>query len=141
MNGIDRTPAQKILAEVASKHRIGVQDIKSRHRKNYLVTARIEVARRLFGEAGMPVNQIARVMKRNHSTVNYYIGSGVRERRAAKKRKPDRSYFLRKLAPDESRFVLELALARQCTPETIIAGIVSEAFRNRLDQIKAEALR
>lgn len=138
---IIRTPAQQILVEVAAKHKIGVEDIKSRHRKSYLVAARIEAAKRLFDETDLSVNQIARAMKRDHSTVSYYLGSEIRARRAVKRRKIDRSYVLRQMGPDESRIVLDLALAEKCTPETIIARIVSEAFRNRPDQIKAEALR
>ena len=62
----------EILIEVASKHNITVKKMLSKSRKQNIVMARIEAARRLR-ELGYSLERIGMALHRDHSTIAYYL--------------------------------------------------------------------
>lgn len=75
---------KQILTEVAKKHGIDVELLKSKSRKQILVDARIEFAVRARSERShLSSGVIGRFINRSPWTVAYYVNEEMRERRRA----------------------------------------------------------
>jgi hypothetical protein len=68
-----------ILRDVAREHRTTVAELRSHIKPAYLVRARIEAARRLT-DLGYSRVLVGRIMRRDHTTVCWYLGTAHRHR-------------------------------------------------------------
>lgn len=75
---------RRIIEQVAHKRQLQLEDVLGRERTRKAVIARRIAARRLF-KAAVPVCEIARQLKRNHATIQYYLGRIHRERPITKR--------------------------------------------------------
>lgn len=81
--------ARAIIVEVARSFRVEPAKISSVGRKQALVLARVEVARRLDAR-GYSTSKIGTILQRDHTTIVYYLGRGKRAQKPppVKWRKP-----------------------------------------------------
>jgi IS30 family transposase len=117
----------EIIKTVAAEHRLHIDDMLGRCRVDYLVAARRDAAIRLRG-ANFPIPQIAKMLKRDHSTIiNYIDGGHVRKSRYFRKR------ALQFVNPQAQAVILETAKLERTTPEIIIAEWVNERARCEME--------
>lgn len=122
--------AQQIIDAVIADHNCDRTEFFSRHSEAYLVNARVEAARRLRTELNLSSSVIARLLKRESSTIRYYLNPELRARKqAGPKAKWRSSQVLRFLDPDAAETVAAVAVAENTAPEMIIAQWVSERAR------------
>lgn len=118
--------SRQIIKQVLKDHLLGAEDFFSRQRIGCYVAARMDAAKRLQA-VGFSVNQIARFMRRNNTTIAYYLYPNIRQNRKDRKAKEwSRKVVLRILEPDVRAIVLEYADAECVNPETIIAKRMRE---------------
>lgn len=122
---------KSIIRDVLKEHQICADDFFGIRRDKHLTLARTDAAKRLH-EAGYDWSSIARMMRRNHSTVRYYVLSTHRDR----KRQYYRDKYAMRYMDEETRSaVLTIAESQSVKPEQLIASwiaerIASEAIRN-----------
>lgn len=114
--------SREIIKTVLRERHIGAEDFFSRNRDNHLVSARKEAALRM-NKAGYSPSFIARAIKRNYTTVMYYLSESFQARKAATYRNRRVLKFLDPVARD---VILETARLEETTPEVIIAQWVNE---------------
>jgi hypothetical protein len=118
-----------IIKAVLQTHRLHKDDFFGPYRWSYLIEARMDAANRLRA-AGFSVNQIARIMKRNHTTILNYFP----DLREAKRRRLNERMILRKLDPELCPVVKTIAAAEGVTIEILIAQWVGERARYEISQ-------
>lgn len=64
---------KRIMHEVAVKHMLEITELSSPHRSKPVVAARNEAAWRLYRETDMSLGRIAKVLRRDHTTVLYAV--------------------------------------------------------------------
>jgi chromosomal replication initiation ATPase DnaA len=72
-----------ILRDVARKHRLKIDDMKSRRRVRYLVEARIDFIRRVGTERQLSDGQIGRLINRTAWTVRHHRNEAAGARKKA----------------------------------------------------------
>lgn len=122
--------AQQIIDAVIADHSCGRDEFFSRHSEAYLVNARVDAARRLRNELDLSSTVIARLLKRECSTIRYYLKPNLRARKqAGPKAKWRSAQVLRFLDPDAAATVAAVAVAENTAPEMIIAQWIGERAR------------
>ena len=92
-----------------------------------LVAARMEAAKRMRNELFLAPGKIAKIMKRNHSTITYYLNDKKREvKKAGHRDRWGRSIALRHLDDRSRQFVINGAVESGTTPELFIASLARE---------------
>lgn len=119
------TPAEnvrKLLREVMADHRICADDFFSGIREKHLVAARMDAARRLRA-CSYSVCHIGRILKRDHTTVRYYLDGDTR----AKKQRRAGQRYVPPYLDNKTRLVIERVAAQQgVKPVDVVARWVSE---------------
>lgn len=82
-NEINLTAVELVLSEVSASHGISVATLLGRRRRGAVVEARREAVRRLTDELQMSTTSIGRALKRDHTTVLYYLNGDRRQKAAA----------------------------------------------------------
>lgn len=72
---------ERIIRETAAKYGIRLADMLGYNRvpADLYVRARIDAARRIRAELGYSVSLIGRIMRRDHSTISYWLGNTARQ--------------------------------------------------------------
>jgi hypothetical protein len=111
-----------IMRSVLAKHELGAKDFFSEYRDSNLVAARRDAAKQLHAAGFAPLS-IARIIKRNRSTVDHYIYNYTGKKR-------ERARILRALERvvprDISDVVGEIAAAEGVSPVMLVAQWISE---------------
>lgn len=76
----------EILLDVARKHRLKIEDMKSRRRERYVVAARVDFIRRAAAERNLSDAQIGRFINRTSWTVRHHRDEAVADKKRAKTR-------------------------------------------------------
>ena len=72
------------LREVAEEYMVEPSELVSKSRKQEVVEARVEVAKRLWG-AGLDMTQIGKVLLRHRSTISYHLAKSWNHQWARRK--------------------------------------------------------
>lgn len=116
--------AKMIIAAVLKLHQVHPDDFYGTVREAYLVAARREAVVRLV-EAGYSPTHIARILKRNHTTILNYLP----RMREVKKSRASATRILRHLSEDARQIVIDAAKAEGVPPYVLLAQWVSERAR------------
>lgn len=118
---VRRIGAHETIEQVIAEHRLHRDDFFGRYRDTHLVAARRDAARRLTA-LGFSSPMIARIMKRNRTTILGYLPhlQETKKARYAAKRIIDR------LAPDMAALVVAFAKAEEISVEQIIVRWVAD---------------
>lgn len=74
-----------VMRDVAQAHGTTVAELRSRHKPARLVRARIDAARRLT-DLGYTRTLVGRIMRRDHTTISWYLGACPNKRQPLAKR-------------------------------------------------------
>jgi hypothetical protein len=125
--------AAGILKAVIAKHKVDPAEFYGKKRTFELVSARFDAAAKLnANRIGRGV--IARLMKRDISTVRYYLTPQLRKKRRSNPGRWEKSPHLKLLDPDAKSVVIETAKAEDTMPEVVIAQWVGEYARELIRQ-------
>jgi intein-encoded DNA endonuclease-like protein len=119
---------REIIKEVMREHMLCAEDFFGTLRHQHLVKARRTAARRLR-DADYTCMQIARMMKRNHTTVlNYFeqLPESKRKRRLFR-------VLTRNLSDDVHHAVIDIAKAEGVSLEILVSQWVTERVRYELE--------
>lgn len=114
--------SRDIINAVLADRNICADDFYSRFRDPHFVAARMDCARRLR-DAGYEYAAIGRFMKRNPTTILYYLNEDMRARK--------KDYYSArgalKYLPDHIRAIVsEYAKAKNTTPRAIVSDWISD---------------
>ena len=126
---------KSIIRDVLSEHQICADDFFGLRRDKHLTLARTDAAKRLHA-AGYDWSSMARIMKRNHSTVRYYVLSSHRDRKRQYYRD---KYAMRFMDAGTREVVLAAAEAEGAKPEVIIAQWVADRALHEAQAKRAAA--
>jgi len=111
-----------IIAGVLKRHRLCSEEFFSRSTMGELVAARREAAALLL-QAGFTPGHVAKILKRERTTIAHYFSEAASER----KRSRSRVYkILYSLPPDVRSIIEGVAKADQASPHVIIREWISE---------------
>lgn len=71
---------EMLMREIARKHGVRYADLRSRSRDKRVVVARIEIARALWDGLGFNGPKIARMMRKDHTSIYFYLGRVARRK-------------------------------------------------------------
>lgn len=115
-----------IISDVLKLHRLSDEEFFSRSKMAELVAARKDAANRLR-KAGFTPGHIAKILRRERTTVVHYFSDGMVE----VKRGRGRLYKILYSLPDDVRGTIEeLAKAEEASPYTILREWISERARH-----------
>jgi hypothetical protein len=118
--------SRDIIKAVLTDHSLCAEDFFGSSRQPYLVTARMDCARRMK-DAGYEFAAIARYMKRNPTTVLYYLSPDMRGRK--------KDYYtargaLRYLPDHIQAIVSAYAKATDTSPRAVVSEVISSWAEN-----------
>lgn len=124
----------QIIKSVLRSHRLHQDDFFGPCRMPHLVEARRDAARQLVA-AGFPPTFAARLLKRNHTTVLYYLDRLP----VSKALRYHGRKILRHLAPDTANVVTEFAKAEGVSVHMLMATWVVERATHEADSKARDA--
>lgn len=121
----------QIIHSVLTARRISKRDLLSKCRDEDLVLARKEIAISLK-KAGFGIRHIGRILKRDRSTVEHYLGSRLRTSALL----PN---SINRFPEDVRAIVAAKAQSEGTTPAEIVTGWITERARMELGQHRSAA--
>lgn len=121
---------KQIIADVLRNHRLGRVEFFGRSRFDELCAARKDAARRLR-DAGFTTGHIARILRRERTTILHYFGEAMAQR----KRIHNQNYrLLESLAAEVREAILQIAEIEHTTPAAVVREWLSERAKYELDE-------